>query len=204
MTEIAYSERAVKAQRRQTVKIEAIYAVVFAGLAILLHLFKYPFPLAPWLKFDLAGIPLAVLSLMSIKAGLLSMPMFWVGALLLTEDPTRVIGPSMKILAEFSTAIPLAIVFGKVVNKKRSKVVAFAISFIAALICRVSVMLLMNYLIAPYWMVWAGWAKTLEVAYKLVISVYLPYNAIFNAIIVCYVVPISMAVWNILRRYIYL
>lgn len=178
------------------------YLVVFSALAILLHIPQYPYPYAPWLKFDLAGVPITVLMLADLRLGMSSLPIFWVGSLILTTDPTRVIGPSMKVLAELFTALPLALTYRKLVRRFGiSK--ASAIGFSIALISRVCVMLLLNYLVAPYWMVWAKWAKTLEDAYIFTIT-YLPHNVVFNAIVVCYVAPIAISAYRTLEKYIHI
>lgn len=181
--------------------IEAIFIAIFSALAIILHIFQYPFPLATWLKFDLAGVPIAILSLLSLRAGLASLLIFWLGSIMLTTDPTRIIGPSMKTIAEVATAIPLAAIYRKLFTKGFKEFKIYSISFIITLTCRVLLMLLLNYFITPYWLIWARIMETFEAAYNFVIA-YLPLNAVFNAIIVCYVVPISIAIWKTIKRYI--
>ncbi|MEM0489711.1 MAG: ECF transporter S component [Ignisphaera sp.] len=176
------------------------YIVVFSALAIVLHIFQYPFPLAPWLKFDLAGVPLTILSLISLKLGGIGFTIFWVGSLLLTTDPTRVIGPSMKTIAEALTALPFAYIYKRSKGQQES-LKTIVIGFAIALASRVLIMLLLNYIVAPYWLVWARWMKTLEDAYRFTIT-YLPFNALFNAIVVCYVVPIAAAIWKSVKKYI--
>jgi riboflavin transporter FmnP len=180
--------------------IELAYLLLFTALAIILHIFQFPFPLATFLAYDLSGIPIAMLTLINVRLGVSSLPIFWLGLVYLTRDPTRVVGPSMKVVAEAFTAIPLAVAF-----KRFSKTHSFAessiMAFIVALISRVGVMLLLNYIVAPYWLVWAGWMKTFEAAHDFTVR-YLPYNALFNATVVCYVAPATLEAWKIIRHFI--
>jgi riboflavin transporter FmnP len=178
--------------------IELAYLLLFTALAIILHIFQFPFPLATFLTYDLSGIPIAILMLISLRLGTSSLPIFWLGAVYLAKDPTRIIGPSMKVVAEAFTAIPLAIVFKKL-SKTHSFTKASIAAFIMALISRVGAMLLLNYLVTPYWLLWAGWMKTFETAYDFTMKC-LPYIAIFNATVVCYVVPITLGAWKTIRR----
>lgn len=176
------------------------YLVVFSALAVVLHIFQYPFPLAPWLKFDLAGIPLAILSLTSLKLGSTGCLLLWLGSIIFTTDPTRIIGPSMKAIAEASTVLPFAYTYNKLKTKIEERV-TMVIGFISGLIARVGVMLLLNYILTPYWLVWAGWMGSLGDARKFTLA-YLPHNALFNIIVVCYIIPIAISVWKIVSRYV--
>jgi len=180
--------------------IELAYLLLFTALAIILHIFQFPFPLATFLTYDLSGIPIAILTLINARLGASSLLIFWLGLVYLTKDPTRVVGPSMKVVAEAFTAIPLAVAF-----KRFSKVHSFAKSSIMALIVtlisRVSVMLLLNYIVTPHWLVWARWMKTFEAAYDFTVR-YLPYNALFNATVVLYVAPATLGAWKTIRHFI--
>ena len=180
--------------------VKIAYLLLFTALAIALHIPQLPFPLATFLKYDLAGIPIALLALIDIKLGTLSLPIFWLGAAYITTDPTKIIGPTMKVIAEAFTALPLALTFKKF-SKSLGLARASAISFAVALTSRVIVMLLLNYVITPYWLVWAKWMKTFETAYDFTIK-FLPYIALFNASIVCYKVPIALGAWKSINRFV--
>jgi len=182
---------------------KASFAVAFASLSIVLHIYKYPYPLYPALSFDLAGVPLAIAMLYSIDTGFLSSLIFYLGALMLTTDPTRVIGPSMKVLAELSTSIPFALVYRSMLSKSANENKAWLVSFVVAFTCRVGIMTLANYVISPHWMIWARWAESYEFAYKATLMM-LPHVALFNAIVVLYVVPLAIAVWKSIRRYMHM
>ena len=158
----------------------------------------YPVSYSYTLGYIANGTQVAILMLISLRLGTSSLPIFWLGAVYLTKDPTRIIGPSMKVVAEAFTAIPLAIVFKKL-SKTHSFTKASIAAFIMALISRVGAMLLLNYLVTPYWLLWAGWMKTFETAYDFTMKC-LPYIAIFNATVVCYVVPITLGAWKTIRR----
>ncbi|MDK6028135.1 hypothetical protein QPL79_01990 [Ignisphaera sp. 4213-co] len=146
----------------------------------------------------MAGVPIAVLTLLNMRLGLISLPIFWIGSVALTTDPTKVVGPTMKVVAEASTALPLALLFKALEAKKKHY--THVAAFIAALISRVGVMLLLNYLVAPYWLIWTGWMKNFEAAYKLALA-YLPVIALFNAIVVCYVASLSLSIFATLKKY---
>lgn len=188
-------------KKRNTLNpVKIAYLLLFIALAIVLHIPQLPFPLATFLKYDLAGVPIAILALIDIKLGILSLPIFWLGAVYITTDPTKIVGPAMKVIAEAFTALPLALAF-KRFSKSLGLAKASAISFIVALISRVIIMLLLNYVITPYWLIWAGWMKTFEAAYDFTVR-YLPYIALFNASIACYKVPIALGAWKSISRFI--
>lgn len=178
---------------------EIALLAIFSGLSIMLHIFQWPYPLATFLKFDLAGVPIAVLTLLNMRLGLISLLIFWIGSVALTTDPTKVIGPTMKVVAEASTALPLALAIkalGKALKNQYASLAAFTVS----LISRVSITTLLNYLVTPYWLVWAGWLESFEAAYKLTLA-YLPAIALFNAIVVCYVASLSLSIFATLKKY---
>ena len=188
-----------RVMRTVTSIVETVLILVLTALAIVLHIYQWPFPPAPFLKFDLAGVPIAIIALINMRYISISAPVFWLGSVLLTTDPTKVVGPTMKIVAELATALPLAatihILSRRGASLKTSSIAAFAF----ALICRVGLMSLLNYLVTPYWLVWAGWLKSLEAGYSFT-TTYLPFIALFNAITVFYVAPLSISIWASLKR----
>ncbi|MEM0338887.1 MAG: hypothetical protein QXN42_07910 [Ignisphaera sp.] len=188
-----------KVMKTVTNIVELVLILVLTALAIVLHIYQWPFPLAPFLKFDLAGVPIAIIALIDMRYTLISAPIFWLGSVLLTSDPTKVVGPTMKIVAEIATALPLAATIQILSRRGASAKTSSIIAFASALICRVGLMSLLNYLVTPYWLVWAGWVKSLEAGYSFTVA-YLPFIALFNAIIVCYVAPLSISIWASLKR----
>jgi riboflavin transporter FmnP len=168
-------------------------AGVLVSLAIVLHLFKVPFPPAPFLKFDGVGIPLATLSLYSISLSVAIVPVVFVALQVLGAD---VVGAGMKVLAELSTYLPLALMYRRVGSRG---LVGYVVSVGSAIATRVVIMTLANYIITPYWILMAGWARTYEQAYSMTLR-YLPWVAAFNAIVALYVAPLALAVFRVLRR----
>lgn len=168
-------------------------AGVLVSLAIVLHLFKAPFPPAPFLKFDGVGVPLAVLSLYSVPLSVAVVPVVFIALQALGAD---FVGAGMKVLAELSTYVPLAVAYRKLGSRS---VAGYAVSACSAVATRVAVMTLANYIVTPYWILMAGWAKSYEQAYAMTLK-YLPWVAIFNAITALYVAPLALAVFRVLRK----
>lgn len=179
--------------------ISTALMLAFTALAILLHLFKYPYPLASFLKYDLSEVPLALLILLDLKLGLAAQPIFWLGLVLLTDDPTKVIGPTMKLLAMLSTVMPLLSTVKRFKTENALVLHHVAIATALAIICRVAVMTLMNYLVVPYWALWARWVKSIEQGYYMALAI-LPHIALFNATVALYVVPLTLISWRIAKK----
>ena len=171
------------------------YATSLTTIAILLHLFKIPFPLAPFLKYDLAGVPLAVLALISLRDSILALPVFAIGLVVLGAD---VIGALMKILAEASTFAPLALIYKRLAGRIKLKLAVLVATTVSALL-RAAFMCTLNYAITPYWLVWAGWAESLKSAYELTIAI-MPYIALFNVTLAIPVVVLAIAAYRLLAR----
>jgi riboflavin transporter FmnP len=167
---------------------------VLTGLAIVLHLFKVPFPPAPFLKFDLAGVPLAVLALYSVGSALTVQPVFMLGLLALGAD---VIGALMKVAAEASTFIPVALVYRKFRRMGSRRLLV--LMTVTGVFSRVIVMVLLNLVITPYWLLLAKWASTYDEAWSITLH-YLPAVAAFNAIAAGYVVPIAYSVFRVISQ----
>ena len=182
--------------RLQVLKIVRIALTSsLAAIAIPLWFFKIPYPLATFLKFDLVGVPYAVATLISTPLALALTPVLFLVFLYFSPD---VIAISMKIVAEISTAIPLALSYRKF-EKKLDSNKASLIAFAIAMVSRVTVMNIFNYLVAPYWLVWTyRWG--FEAAYNWTISFLLPAVSGFNAICVAYIAPLSLAIYRIIKR----
>jgi riboflavin transporter FmnP len=182
--------------RLQVLKIVRIALTSsLAAIAIPLWFFKIPYPLATFLKFDLVGVPYAVATLISTPLALALTPVLFLVFLYFSPD---VIAISMKIAAEISTAIPLALSYRKF-EKKLDSNKASLIAFAIAMVSRVTVMNILNYLVAPYWLVWT-YRWSFEAAYNWTISFLLPAVSGFNAICVAYIAPLSLAIYRIIKR----
>jgi riboflavin transporter FmnP len=169
-------------------------AAGLTALAIVLKLrvFEIPYPPAPFLKYDLSGVPLAILAYMSLRAFPVSLLVYFLVNVLMSPDPAGVpIGMSMKVLAEISTLLPLVLAL----NLARKGVV---VGTIAGIVSRVLVMSLANYLVAPHWLVMARWVKTYEEAYKWTISI-MPHIAVFNATLAVPVCLLTVVALRVLK-----
>jgi riboflavin transporter FmnP len=175
------------------VKISLVTSL--ATVSVPLWFFKIEYPLATFLKFDLVGIPYAIASLISIHLALALTPVLFIIFLYFSPD---VIAISMKIFAEISTGIPLALSykkFEKKIDQNKASLIAFAI----AMVSRVAVMNIFNYLVSPYWIMWT-YKWSFEAAYKWTVSFLLPVVSGFNAICVAYIAPTSLAIYRIIKR----
>lgn len=166
-----------------------------AALAIPLWFFKIPYPLASFLKFDLVGVPYAISTLLSTTSTLLLTPILFIVFLYFNPD---VIAISMKVIAELATAIPLSYTYRKL-EKRGNVIKASLIALAVAMVSRVLLMAVLNYLIAPHWIVWT-YRWSYEVAYQWTVTFLVPVNITFNIICVAYIAPSSLATYRIIRR----
>ncbi|MEM0217605.1 MAG: hypothetical protein QXM73_02490 [Candidatus Nezhaarchaeales archaeon] len=165
------------------------------ALAVVLKFFEIPYPPAPFLKYDVSGVPLALISFISLKYALGILPVYYVIPVALGSDP---IGMAMKCLAEAFTFVPLTLIY-RVASKILSEGRVSLVAVITASLSRVTVMSLANYIVTPYWLLWAGWVKDLEEA-RAIVVMYLPHIAAFNLTIALIAASISITTYIILRR----
>lgn len=170
-----------------------VYVASLTALAVVLKLrfFEIPYPPAPFLKYDISGVPLTLIVFISAKYIPPALLVYFLVHVLMGADP---IGMAMKCLAEISTFIPIVLVYSRSHSKK-----AGIFSVICAVVSRVAVMALANYAITPYWLLWVRWAETLEDAYAKMLA-YMPHVVIFNATLALVVAPLSVLVYNTLRK----
>jgi riboflavin transporter FmnP len=165
------------------------------ALAVVLKVFELPYPPAPFLKYDISGIPVALIAFISLKYALGLLPLYYIVPVTLGFD---VIGMAMKCLSEASTFAPLALIY-RTFSKRASRGTFTALAIAMASLSRVVMMSLANYVITPYWLVWAGWMKGLNEAEAFVIT-YMPHIAFFNLTLALIVAPTSIMVYEILKR----
>ena len=185
------------ASSRATVTIEKYRGLVLVvgllALAVVLKFFEIPYPPAPFLKYDVSGVPLAVIAYYSLKYAISSLPVYYIIPVLFGSD---VVGMAMKCLAETSTFTPLTLLYkraGRLGEVWRSVLVT-AVSALS----RVVVMSIANYIVTPHWLVWT-YKMPYKEAYTLTL-VYMPHIVIFNLTIVLIIAPLSLTCITILRR----
>ncbi|MEM4481920.1 MAG: hypothetical protein QXK88_06445 [Desulfurococcaceae archaeon] len=165
------------------------------AIAVILRFYEFPYPIAPFLKYDVSGVPLTIIALISLRAAFSALPVYYVIPTLMGSDP---IGMAMKCLAEMSTFIPTSLIITKLkgrVGESLLVVLATALSGLA----RVAAMAVANYVITPYWLMWAGWAKDMSLALSFVVY-YMPHIALFNLSISIIVSPTAVVVYRVLNR----
>ncbi|MGC8983350.1 MAG: hypothetical protein ACP5KA_06360 [Desulfurococcaceae archaeon] len=169
-------------------------AAGLTALAVVLRFFEIPYPPAPFLKYDLSGVPLGVMALVSLKLAYAALPVYYViSVAAMGSDP---IGMAMKCLAEASTFTPLALAYTKLSARRLSRVGAGGVAVATSTATRVAVMSLMNYIVTPYWLIWAGWVRSWEDAVKAVL-LYLPHVAAFNTSIALIVAPLTLVAYRV-------
>jgi len=177
--------------------VKVVLAGLLTAIAIALHIVKIPFPMATFLKFDAVGIPLAVIALLDLGLAAPATLVTLFGVLAMGGDP---VGASMKALAEFSTWLPLALVYRAL--RRKGRTTASILPTVSAVIGRVAVMALANYLITPWWLLAAKVASNYEAAVKMTINI-IPAICVFNAIVALYVsaaaIPAYEAVRSVLK-----
>ncbi len=144
----------------------------FSALAIVLSLLPlyYPFPPIPFLKFDIAEVPLGILSIMTDPASsLLASIIVGIFITFREGDP---IGAFFKLLALASTYVPLAFL------RKKGKAIQISVPAIV----RAIIMTLANYFLIP--ILYTPGHPTEELAALLGLSIveFLLLVALFNMI----------------------
>ncbi|MDW8034077.1 MAG: hypothetical protein RMI79_03970 [Nitrososphaerota archaeon] len=129
---------------------EIAFAALCAGLAIFLTLYKavLAFPILPYLKFELAEIPVVMAFLVTGPfTGLLSSVIYWI--ILTMVGEWTPIGPLMKFLAVAPTILGLwtGLFLSRKIKKGLSLLKSMIFSTVFAIIFRVIVTSLMNFLV---------------------------------------------------------
>jgi len=171
---------------------EIFITAMLVSLSIALHFFKIPYPLMTALKFDLVGIPLVIIAYLSLRYFFVSLPVVWLGITAISQDW---IGASMKILAEATTVLPLALAISGRIERK----IYVGIGIVASIVSRAITMMIANYFVLPRWALLVGWVSTLEEGYKLVF-VTMPYIVSFNVIMAALVSLVGYLSIKILRK----
>jgi len=170
------------------------YAVAgLTALAIVLKLrfFEIPYPAFPALKYDLSGVPLAVVAYFSLKSYIVSLLVFFI-VNITWADP---IGMIMKVLAEASTGIPLAII----ARKRREQRVWELTGILVSTLSRIALMTILNLLVTPHWLLMAKWAKNYGEAFTFTLMI-IPHVVLFNASLGVIVSTIALAAIRVLRK----
>jgi len=179
-----------------TFNIEKYRALAFVAgllvLAIVLKFFEIPYPPAPFLKYDVSGVPLAIVAYYSLKYAFSTLPIYYILPVLFGSD---VVGMAMKCLAETSTFTPLILVYKK---GPRSNEWRMGLAMGLAIISRILFMSLANYLVTPYWLMWS-YKMPFEKAYTLTLA-YMPHIVLFNLTITLIIAPLSLTCITILKR----
>lgn len=129
---------------------EIVLAALCAGLAIFLTIYKvvFAFPILPYLKFELAEIPVVMAFLVAGPvSGLLSSVIYWI--ILTMVGEWTPIGPLMKFLAVTPTILGLwaGLALSKRIKKNPSIMLSIVLGTVLAIIARVVVTSLMNFLV---------------------------------------------------------
>lgn len=167
------------------------YISSLTALAVVLRFFEIPYPLLPFLKYDISGAPLALLAFGSIKYALAALPAYYIIPIAMGSDA---VGMMMKVVAETSTFIPLAFFVKKFAKREWA---AIAISSLS----RSITMSALNLLVTPYWLLMAGWMKSYEAALSYTIAV-LPHIFVFNLTIAIIVGGLAVTMYKVVKGYI--
>jgi riboflavin transporter FmnP len=163
------------------------------ALAVVLKFFEIPYPPAPFLKYDVSGVPLAVVAYYSLKYSATSLLVYYVIPVLFGFDA---VGMAMKCLAEASTFTPLVLVYKRLSKLGETTRAGLAVA-VSALV-RVTIMILANYAVTPHWLVWS-YKMSYEDAYELTL-LYMPHIVVFNLTIALIIAPLTLISVSILKR----
>jgi len=180
-------------------KLNTILTIVLSALAIPIHIGKIDFPLAPFLKFDFCGIPLAVAGFINLSLSIsLGLPIFYLGILVI--GATNPLSPLMKVLAEASTYIPMVYLYRRLHSRKISYKTLLLILTAVAMVSRCVIMTILNIIITPLIATLFWGAPSYEVALTKIIIPTLHLINIFNAITALYVAILSMPIIRIISK----
>lgn len=156
---------------------------------------EFPFPLAPFLKYDLVGgVPLLLLALLSGRRdALLGASITAIAIFLATGDPVG--GASMKWLAEVATFIPFASIYGYGGKIRTAAASAVAVA------SRVAVMDVANIAVTPYWLMIFAHACSTYAQCLTSVEVLLPVISIFNASLALIYIAITVPLYEYIARY---
>lgn len=172
------------------------YVASYTTLAIVLRFFEIPFPPAPFLKYDIAGVPLALLAFTSMRGSLAALPAFFLVSVVLGADP---IGMVMKVVAEVATYVPLVVLYRRF--SSRSGGLGVTVSVGAAAAFRTLAMCLLNLVVTPYWLMLAypNYFTSFDAAWGYTLY-YMPWIAVFNASLAVIVALLTISTYRVLRR----
>lgn len=129
---------------------EIVLAALCAGLAIFLTVYKvvFAFPILPYLKFELAEIPVVLAFLVAGPfSGLLSSVIYWI--ILTMVGEWTPIGPLMKFSAVAPTILGLwaGFVLSRRIRKNPGILLSMTLGTILAVVARIIVTSLMNFIV---------------------------------------------------------
>lgn len=157
------------------------------ALAIILHIFRLPFPLAVFLKYDLAGVPLLILAMLtSLNKAVVGTIVFSIGVFILGGDP---VGALMKGLAEFSSITGFVVAYKKYMDKKFGKILVVSISAMS----RTILMTIANVVVTPFWLMYFAKACGDYTMCLNITLMYIPVIALFNVSLGVVVASIALA-----------
>lgn len=134
--------------------LKIVMPAIFASMAVFMTIANmvFPFPILPYLRFELAEIPVVTLFyLMGPVQGLSSAAIYW-GVLNIVGEWIP-IGPAMKFLSLAPTILGLFIgikMYEKRVKRSANKIIFYCLPILFAIIFRVAVTSLMNYVLLGY------------------------------------------------------
>ncbi|MFP3211389.1 MAG: ECF transporter S component [Thermocladium sp.] len=181
-----------KSLRRSPLRLSLLAVLSAVAVSLELLRIEFPFPLAPFLKYDLVGVPLLLLAMISgNRDALLGATVTAVAVFIATGDP---IGASMKWLAEVATFIPFTIIYGK--NRVRA-----SLAIVAATASRTLVMDLANLLVTPYWLMFFAHACSAYLECLKTVEVLIPVISIFNASLALIYIAITVPLYEYMAKY---
>lgn len=138
----------------RSTSLKIVMPAVFASLAVFMTLANlvFPFPILPYLRFELAEIPVIVVFLiMGPIPGLSSAVVYW--GILNVVGEWVPIGPAMKLLSLGPTILGLwagLLVYNKLIKKRNSVTASLGLSIAMGIIFRVLVTSLLNFVLLWY------------------------------------------------------
>jgi len=142
------------AQEVRSRTLEIVLPAIFASIAVFMTLagLVFPFPILPYLRFELAEIPVIVVFLiMGPIQGLTSAGLYW--AILNVVGEWVPIGPAMKFLSLAPTLVGLwagTVLYRRFFKERARIITSLGLSILIAIIARVAVTSLMNFVLLWY------------------------------------------------------
>ncbi len=191
---LANGHRHKKSLHRSPLRLSLLAVLSAAAVSLELLRIEFPFPLAPFLKYDLVGGTPTIIGIAERQEGCTAWSQHH-GHSHIPGNGRPSGGASMKWLAEVATFIPFASIYGYGGKIRTAAASAVAVA------SRVAVMDVANIAVTPYWLMIFAHACSTYAQCLTSVEVLLPVISIFNASLALIYIAITVPLYEYIARY---